>query len=97
MKKKISKQIALIAADMPIIMRNTCEKHFMVGADVLQNTEYKEIEGKAILPDKPYIISMPVQVAINHKRAMKKLYKRYKGEGVKAYMDAIEKTKQTTN
>lgn len=98
MKKKITKQLEGIAGQLPLIMRNTCEKHIVRGFELMAD-DRKEVEGKPIDPKAVYVDRLPVQIAINHKRAMKKLFNKFKGDGVKAYVNAVrihqlEKQKQ---
>jgi hypothetical protein len=88
MKKAIAKQIAAIAEKMPVVMRNSYERHIVTGQELL-DSERKEVEGKPIDPAAQYIDPFPVQIAINHKRAMKKLYKKYKASGVNGYINAV--------
>lgn len=88
MKKKIAKQIESIAGKLPLIMRHTSERHFVKGAELIAD-DLTEVEGKRIDPEAMYINRLPVQIAINHKRAMKKMFKRYKGEGVQGYINAV--------
>lgn len=90
MKKAIAKQIEKVAGTLPLIMRNTCERHIMTGEEVIAEMAFKEIEGKPVLPSERYMIRQPVQIAINHKRAMKKLYKKHGVIGVVAYRDQAQ-------
>ena len=74
MNKAVQKQLRAIADRLPIWFVESHENHVMTGQEVLDETEYKEIEGKPIDVTKEYIIAMPVQVAYNHYRYLKKLY-----------------------
>lgn len=89
MKKKISKQIENIAGKLPTIMRQTSERHYVKGIDLI-NDNRPEVEGKKVNPEDIYVDRYPVQIAINHKRAMKKMFKKYKGEGVQSYINAVK-------
>lgn len=89
MKKAIVKQIASIADKMPIILRHTYEKHIRTGQELIDENR-TEIAGRPIIADAKYIDPFPVQIAINHKRGMKKLYKRHKAAGVNAYIAAVK-------
>lgn len=90
MKKKLAKQIEGIAGKLPLIMRNTCEKHIVTGAQLIEDG-INEVDGKPVLAEQEYIRNMPVQIAVNHKRAMKKLFKKHKAFGVQAYINAVNK------
>ena len=98
MKKKISKQIEAIAGKLPLIMRSTTERHFVKGAELIADDQH-EVEGKRVHPEATYVNRLPVQIAINHKRAMKKMFKKYKGAGVQGYINAVRdyQQKQTVN
>ena len=74
MNKAILKELRAIAETLPTWFVDSHENHLMKGVEVLAETEYKEIEGKPIDPDKTYVIAFPVQVAYNHYRYLKKLY-----------------------
>ena len=89
MKKAIVKQIAAISQKMPIIMRNSYERHIVTGQELI-DSERTEVSGKPIDPEAKYIDPFPVQIAINHKRAMKKLYKKYHAAGVNGYINAVK-------
>jgi hypothetical protein len=88
MKKKIAKQLEQIAGTMPLIMMNTCERHYVKGSELIEEMR-PEIEGKKVDPETLYVDRLPVQMAINHKRRMKKMFKKFKGEGVQGYIDAV--------
>ena len=88
MKKKLAKQIEDIAGKMPLIMRSTHEKHIKKGTELLED-DIKELDGKPVDLERLYVVPMPVQIAINHKRTMKRLCKRHKGDRVVAYVNAV--------
>lgn len=94
MKKAIVKQIAAISEKMPVILRNSYEKHIRTGQDLIDDNR-TEIAGKPIIPGARYIDPFPVQIAINHKRAMKKLYKKHKAAGVNGYINAVNNYAKT--
>lgn len=89
MKKAIVKQIAAISEKLPIVMRHSYERHLVTGQELL-DSERTEVAGKPIDPNAKYIDPFPVQIAINHKRAMKNLYKKHKAAGVNGYINAIK-------
>ena len=80
MKKDISRSLELIAKELPLCFNNSVEYHLMTGLEVLQETEYKEVDA-----EKKYLVPMPVQIAINHHSKLKKLYRLGKMEAVKSY------------
>jgi hypothetical protein len=93
MKKAIVKQIAAISEKMPIVMRDSYERHLVTGQDLLYS-ERTNVDGKPIDPKQKYFDPFPVQIAINHKRAMKKLYKKHKAAGVQGYINAVKSLPQ---
>lgn len=96
MKKAIVKQIAAISEKMPVILRQSYEKHIRTGQELIDDNR-TEIAGKPINPAAKYVDPFPVQIAINHKRAMKKLYKKHKAHGVNGYIAAVKNYVSTTN
>lgn len=96
MKKAIVKQISAISEKMPIIMRSTYEKHIRTGQELIDDNR-TEVEGKPIIPTARYIDPFPVQIAINHKRAMKKIYKKHKAAGVNGYIQAVKNYTSSNN
>lgn len=95
MKKKIAKQIGRIAGNLPVIMRNSCEKHIITGQQMIeQGREVTGVNNEPVIPDRVYIDRMPVQIAINHKRAMKKLYAQYGNSGIQSYLNAVNNHQQ---
>jgi hypothetical protein len=90
MKKKIVKQIEEVAGTLPLVMRNTCEKHIMTGKEMIEDLDWTKIDGKPVLPSERYLVNQPVQIAINHKRKMKKLYQKYDVAGVHGYINAVK-------
>lgn len=89
MNKSINKQLRKVADQLPIYFIQSHEKHIMTGKEILEETEYKEIDGKPINPDEKYIVPQPVQIAFNHHRKLKEIYNRYKFPGVKEYCEKV--------
>ncbi len=89
----LSRALRIIAGQLPMVNQETCEKHRLTGAEVLEETEIREFEGKPIDPKEVYIMPMPVLIAANHYRRLKKAWKRAGRDGVQHYMRRIEKIK----
>jgi hypothetical protein len=91
MKKNIVKQIRKVAEELPIIMRNTCEKHIMTGAEMIEELELMKTEdNKPVLPSERYLVRQPVLISINHHRKMKKIYKELNVQGLSLYINAVK-------
>lgn len=89
MNKSINKQLRKVADQLPIYFIQSHEKHIMTGKEILEETEYKEIDGKPINPDEKYIVPQPVQIAFNHYRKIKGIYQKHSFAGVKEYCEKI--------
>lgn len=75
MNKAITKSIRKVAYNLPIIFRQTKEKHWYTGQELLE-MEYvltPEERSSLVLTEK-YEVEMPVQIAINHYRKLKEEY-----------------------
>lgn len=101
MKKRLAKELRKVAAEMPVIMRGSHEVHFVKGSEMIANGVYDIPNPKAgqpmqpdrikVQPDLLYKQPVPVQMAINHTRKLKKLYKQMGETGLHAYVDAVIK------
>lgn len=99
MKKKVAKELRKVAAEMPVIMRNTHEKHLIPGHEMIAqgitdvpNPRANEVGQPEKIPVRPelmYISPMPVSIAINHHRKLKKMYKTKGVAGTHSYVDAV--------
>lgn len=89
MKKCIVKEIRKIAVQLPIVMSNTHEYHQMTGAQILEQTEFKDFQGKPINPELSYLVPMPVQIAVNHETQLKRMYKEFGLQGIKNYSETV--------
>lgn len=85
MNKNTLKSITAIAENLAITMYTVKDRVEISGKDLLLG-DTKEVEGEPVDPDKTYIMEMPMQIASNHKRRMKRAYKRGGVEGVINYL-----------
>lgn len=79
------KQLKTLADKMPIVWRFCIEKHIMTQ----QELDEMGFVGAEKLPDGTYMYKAPVQIAVNHLRALKKAWKRSGYEGASNYIDKI--------
>jgi len=103
MKKAMAKELRKVASELPIIMRSSKEIHFVKGAELIeqgittvQNPDWKEGDPEVfkelpVDPTKEYVQPIPVQIAMNHHRKLKKVVKSHGLTGVLAYCDAVVK------
>lgn len=101
MKKRLVKELAKVAAEMPVIFRQSVEKHFVKGSELLEQgitdlpnpraNEFGQPERVPVIAGMTYVQPMPVQIAINHKRKLKNVLKSYGISGVHSYVDAVIK------
>jgi hypothetical protein len=90
-KKKRIKLLRKIAGELPVVLVHTKEVHFVTGAELLEQGE-TEVDGQKIIPEKRYVQDMPVQLAINHARQLKKIYQKHGYGAVGQYIDQVQKT-----
>jgi hypothetical protein len=79
------KQLRELAKGMPIVIRNTHEKHIYTKEE-LDEWGYVDAEK---LPDGRYLFNYPVQIAVNHYRALKKAWQKNGFKGASDYIDRI--------
>lgn len=80
-----AKQLRDLADKMPLVWRFCTEKHIMTQEE-LDEMGYV---GAEKLPDGKYLYRAPVQIAVNHYRALKKAWKKSGFEGAWNYMDKV--------
>jgi hypothetical protein len=85
--KETENQLRDLAKRMPIVLRNSHEKHIYTQEE-LEEWGYVDAEK---LPDGKYLFKYPVQVALNHYRALKKAWKKKGFRGCSDYIDRINK------
>lgn len=102
MKKKLVKELRRVAVELPDVMRNTKEKHLVKGSEMIAEGQF-EIDNPRYLkafpnlhpkmirvnPEAMYVQEMPVKIAINHQRKLKKMFKKMGENGVHAYVSAV--------
>jgi len=91
-KKKLLKKIRQAADELPVLMRPSHEYQFRPGSALIRENR-DDIDGKPIDPSKVYKDVMPVQIAVNHTRKLKKLVKAYGTEVIPVYAEAMEESK----
>lgn len=79
------KQLLFLAGRLPLVMVMTHEKH------IYTKEELEEMGwvGATEFKDGKYVVRMPVQVAKNHYRCMKRRFLRHGTKGVEKYIDEI--------
>ncbi|HXS55738.1 MAG TPA: hypothetical protein VN726_06415 [Hanamia sp.] len=83
---KTLKDLRDIAAAMPMVIQNTHEKHLYTQEE-LEEWGYVDAEK---LPDGKYLYKYPVQIAINHYRALKKAWRKSGFNGCMAYVKKVK-------
>lgn len=91
LNKQQLKAFRLIAGQLPTISDQTCEKHWMLGSEIIALQLHNEIEGEVINPEKRYLYVFPVLLAANHYRRLKKAFYRADRDGVQEYIMLIER------
>ena len=103
MKKRIAKELRRVSNEMPVTMQRTKEVHYVKGSELIdqgvttvKNPKWKEGDPEhfkelPVNPSETYVQEMPVEIATNHHRKLKKAFRGYGFIGVQAYVHAIAK------
>ena len=85
------KLIKQIAERLLVVMEQTMEVHRLKGSEILEWGTVKEIDGQPIDPEKTYRYNMPVKIAVNHYRRLKRAWKKSNTfDAFMAYMKHID-------
>lgn len=82
--KTVHKNLRLLAAELPLIFKSSHETHLVTGQELLDDGIF-DINGEKIDPEGKYEQNLPVVIAFNHFRKLKRLYKKFGMEGVTQY------------
>lgn len=85
-KQQISDSVKELAEKMPLVMEWTHEVHMVKGQELIDQGQDVTDDGKKIKPERTYLQNMPVQIAINHERRMRKAYKKNGYAGLQEYI-----------
>ena len=88
-KKSTIKKLRLLASELPGISQNACFKQKCLGSELLRDGVAK-VNEKPVDPEGNYIKRVPVAVAVNHTRRMKKAFAKFGAVGVNAYVRSVE-------
>jgi hypothetical protein len=78
-----------IADQLPVIMEPSSELHHVLGEDLIAQGEKKLTNGERIIATKKYSQYMPVMIAMNHRRRLRKAYEDGGGDGIAAYISNV--------
>jgi hypothetical protein len=99
MAKKLSKDdektLRIFASDLPMVMNATMETHVYTGAELIE-MELVE-KGVKVDPDQLYPYNMPVQIASNHYRQLKRAWLKHGQDGLTCYLKGIRKLIEEQN
>jgi len=84
--KQTHEQILFLAKRLPLVMVQTHEVH------IYTKEELEEIGwvGASTFKDGKYVVQMPVQLAKNHYRCMRRRFIKHGSEGISKYIDEIK-------
>jgi hypothetical protein len=93
-KNKTLERMYKLAEQLPVIMTRTHEKHIVKGSELWKQgqTRINSVNGEGgevVQPDKEYMVAMPVQIAMNHRRNVRKAYEKDGLDGVYGYVKAV--------
>lgn len=89
MDKVMIKIIHDIADQLPVIMEQSSELHYVLGEDLIAQGERILTNGEKIIATKKYSQYMPVMIAMNHRRRLRKAYEECGGDGIAAYIGNV--------
>lgn len=89
-KKRTAANLDIIAASMPVIWRSTVEYHRVDGIELIDQG-HTEQDGEKIVAGQNYTQNMPVKIAINHKRNLKKWFDKYGLRGIEIYCTNVKR------
>jgi len=90
------KALRLFVADLPTVMNETSEVHIVTGKELIEIGEVLPDGGK-IDPEKKYPYRMPVKIASNHYRQIKRAYLKNGQAGITAYLQFIKRLMEKQN
>lgn len=91
------KEIEKLSGILEQVGTLTCEKHWVDGAELIAQGHTHDHNNIPFVIGRKYQQNFPVVMAINHKRIMKKLFKRYGDQGVLQYVLENQKNKIIKN
>ena len=89
-KKAKAKMARKAVQSLPVVMKDSHENHIESGWQMIARGQ-TEINGEKVEPMKTYNNPMPVSMAINHGRRMKKLIQKYGSDIIPVYQEAMQK------
>lgn len=87
--KSIEALLNQLADLLPQVQVSTYEVHKTKGSEILSWNTVAEIDGKPINPEQIYDYRWPVIMPANHKRRLRKKYKRKGIPGVRQYLEWV--------
>jgi hypothetical protein len=88
-KKKLMKKLREVATALPVVMKNTQEYEWVKGEALIKQGQFEDQNGLPIHPEQMYKQTLPVRIATNHHRKLKKMTAQYGEIGVRAYAGAV--------
>lgn len=93
-KKSRAKALRKVAGDLPTMMATTQEVHLVLGSELIDQGQ-TEYNGQPIRPEILYRQYMPVKMAINHYRRLKRAFNRDGAQGAQQYLNTIDQILKT--
>ncbi len=87
----MEKLLRELANKLPTVFYEVKEREEFTGQDLILCGQEKTSEGIELDPDKIYLMPVPVKIAVNHYRRMRKKWSESGIEGVKMYVAMINK------
>lgn len=87
---QINNIISQLAGQLPIVWEHTHEDHFVDGAELIEQGQYELSDGTKVVAGITYKQAMPVMIAKNHERRLRKAYQKNGNEGLIKYITDIK-------
>lgn len=91
-KKARNKLLRKEVEGLPVIMKQSHENHIRKGHELIALGQ-TEINGQKVNPVGIYVDPLPVSIAINHHRRLKKLVNKYGVDVIPVYKQAVSEIK----
>lgn len=96
-KKKFKKMLKQLVDTMPVVTKLVHEDHIVKGDELIAQGHFEIKSGLRVDPDKTYKQPMPVIMARNHEKRLKKIYKKHGRDGISSYVNEIKSIAAANN
>lgn len=91
MEQAIKNIIKELSAQLPVVFEYSTEEHVVDGSELIAQGHAEHEDGRMVHAGMKYKQNMPVMIAANHERRLRKAYEKHGKEGILSYIDEINK------